>query len=334
MVSIKRYLDYHADENTIRHAVGLLIEKLGECAVAQDPLELIDFRREIQGISEALTPDLPHENILTLAGSAAQALENYNRRVTGRLGKQSSEFQAILKMLRNSLVKIAGENGESIQSLARIGEELERGSCIKDLQSLRLHLDNCLSVVREQIEREKAASKSTIEKLQTVIEDLRETTGASPQRKAPFPVEPRGQQECMAAMQDAAAKGTRHFAVVMVVNRVQPINARFGRKAGDWMLARFKDHVESHLLASDQLFRWTGPAMVAVLERAKALDEVRGLLRRMLDKPLDGTYETEGRSILIPISAAWSTFMLTLEPGTAEKQIEAFIASRYCRDFA
>jgi hypothetical protein len=74
--------------------------------------------------------------------------------------------------------------------------------------------------------------------------------------------------------------------------------------------------------------------MVAVLERAKALDEVRALVRRMLDKPLDETYEIDGRSILIPISAAWSIFMLTSEPGAAEKQIQAFIASRYCRDFA
>jgi GGDEF domain-containing protein len=334
MVSIRRYLDNHLDGNAIRQAVGLLIEKLGQYAVVQDPGECTEFRREIEGIGEALTPDLPPENVLTLAGSAGQALEAYNRRVTGRIGKQSSEFQAIVKMLRNSLATIAGENAESIQSLARIGEELERGTAFKDLQSLKLHLHTCLSGLREQIEREKAASKSTIEKLQIVIEDLRETAGASLQPKSVSIAVPRGRQECIAAMNEAVSKGTRHFALVMVVNRVQPINARFGRDAGDWMLARFKDHVETHFLASDQVFRWTGPAMVAVLERAKALDEVRSLVRRILDKPFDETYEIDGRSILIPISAAWSIFMLTAEPCAAERQIDAFIASRYSRDFA
>jgi hypothetical protein len=125
-------------------------------AHAQDSRELADFRGEIEGISEA------HENILTLAGSAAEAVESYNRRISSRIGRQSSEFQAIVKMLRNSLATVAGENSGSIQRLARIGGELERGTCMKDVQSLRLHLDKCLSGVREQIERAKGTSKSTL----------------------------------------------------------------------------------------------------------------------------------------------------------------------------
>jgi GGDEF domain-containing protein len=142
-----------------------------------------------------------------------------------------------------------------------------------------------------------------------------------------------GQQDCLAALQEAIDRGTRHYVLVTIVNRVQPINARFGRNAGDRMLLRFKEYLENQLTSSDQLFRWTGPAMVALLERQEEFSHVRSLVRRMLDVPIEETYELSGRSVLIPISAAWSMFVLSSTKEATEKQIHAFIASQGCRDF-
>jgi GGDEF domain-containing protein len=115
---------------------------------------------------------------------------------------------------------------------------------------------------------------------------------------------------------------------VMVVNRIQPINARFGRAAGDRILARFKKYIEAQLGASDQLFRWAGPAVVVVMERPQTADQVRALVKRMFDTPVQETLELGTRSVLIPISAAWSVMMLTSTPDALEKEIDAFIASQ------
>lgn len=334
MVSIKRYLNNNAAESVIRQAVALLVEKLGRSAVDDDQRETVEFRRDIQSIVEALTPELPYDNVLTLAESAAQALETHNRQVTVHIGRQRRDFQEIVKTVQSSLVSIAGESNECIQTLVGIGQDLERGTGFRDLPSLKLHLETCLTGVKEQIEREKAASKSTIERLQIVIEELRESAGGNLNGDVSVAaIAARDQNACITAIGEAIRKGTRHYVVVMVVNRIQPINARFGREAGDWMLERFRKHVESQLLPSDRLFRWTGPAMVALLERPKPIDELRGMAKRMLDTPIDETYEVGERSILIPISAAWSIFMLTPDSEAAEKQIHTFIASQYCRDF-
>lgn len=334
LVSIKHHLNHNTAESDIRRAVALLVERLGRSAVYDDPRELAEFRRDIQSISDALTPELPHDNLLTLAESAAQALETQNRQVAGRIGREHRIFHEIVQTIYSSLAKIAGESGECVRALERIDRDLGSGTGFMDLPSLKLHLETCLTAVGEQIEHERAAAKSTIEKLQMVIEELRGSAGGRPDRKSASAASAgRDQNACVAAIAEAIRKGTRHFVVVMVVNRIQPINARFGREAGDWMLGRFREHVESQILASDRLFRWTGPAMVALLERPKALDEVRGVVKRMLDTPIDETYEIGERSILIPISAAWSIFMLTPEAGAAERQIQTFIASQYCRDF-
>jgi GGDEF domain-containing protein len=333
ILSIKRYLNNPSSETALRQAIALLIEKLGACVINGDAQESEDFRDEIWSIHEALTPDLPPEYVLTLAESAARAFEKYNRQMMGAIGKRSSDFQRIIRMLRENLLNIAGENTDSAQFLTSIGEELERGTGFKDLRRLELHLEKCMSNVRGEVEREKAMLETRIERLQIEIENCRRPAEILPQREVDPATGARPKVDCVAAIQQAINRGTRHYAIVMVVNRIQPINARFGRDAGDWMLLRFKEHIESQLLPSDQLFRWTGPAIVAVLERPEGFDYVRGLVKRMLDTRIETTYVIQSRSVLIPISAAWSIFTLPSTAEATEKQIETFIASQGSRDF-
>jgi GGDEF domain-containing protein len=334
MISIKHFLDDTGRTNVTLQVAALLIEKLGECAVEGDPRELENFRGEMRAVRDAITPNLQPEKLLILAGSATQALETYNRRITKAIGLQGGEFQTIIKMLRDGLVKMAGESVQSVQSLNRIGGELERSNGFTDLESLKLHLGSCLTAFREEIEREKSASKAMVEGLQIQVETLREFAEKSPSRKLDAATKLSVQEDCVAAIRAAIAKGTRHHAVVMVVNRVQPINARFGREAGDRMLLAFRNYIEKQLDPSDRLFRWTGPAMVAIMERPQAPDQVRLLVKRMFDTPVQETLDIGSRSVLIPISAAWSVITLTSTPEAVDKQIEAFIAGRGGLDLA
>ena len=349
MVSLKRYLNNTGGESTLRKVAALLFEKLGEYAVTGDSEEFEAFRTEMRAIHDALTPDLPPENLLILAGSATQGLETYNKRISRMIARQGADFQAIIKMIEDSLLKIGGENAEFVRSLGKIDEDLQRCSGFQDLNSLKQNLGVCLSGFRQEIEREKTASKARIEKLQSQIENFRKPgagstgTTASPARapapvRAPRPLRttigPRLREDCMAALQEAIDTGTRHFALVIVVNRVQPIIARFGSDAGKRMLARVEEHLQTQLLASDQVFRWAGPSMVSVLERPEALETVRSTVRRMLEASIEENYNIGGRSVLIPISVAWTLLMLASTPEAMASQIQTFIASQGCHDFA
>src|ERR1035441_6069915 len=183
MISIKRFLHGNDRENAAMQVAALLVEKLGDCAVEGDTQELESFRGEMRAIHGAMTPDLSTENLLVLAGSAAQALEAYNRRITSTISKRGVEFQTIIRMLQDSLLKIGGENLQSVQSLNRIGEELDRGAGFQDLQSVKMHLSVCLSGLREEIERGKNASKTMVEGLQMQIEVFRGLAEKTPERK-------------------------------------------------------------------------------------------------------------------------------------------------------
>ncbi|HWF08062.1 MAG TPA: GGDEF domain-containing protein [Bryobacteraceae bacterium] len=339
MVSIKRFLNSGSDdagsEASLRQAVALLIEKLADCpAVEGDLLAPETFRNQIQAVREGLTPDLPAENVLVLARSAANAQEIYFRHLALALEKHSADFRVIIRMLQESLMKIAGERAAAVDGFSRIGEELQKSTAFKDLNSLKQHLSGCLSGLREEIEREKKASSALIEKLQSELGNLRGPELPASARELDQATELPVQSECLAAIGRAIDSGARYFSVVMVVNRVQRINARFGRDAGDRMLCRFKEHAEKQFFASDRLFRWSGPAIVALIERRENFELIRAQIKRMLDVPVHESLETGGRSVLIPISTAWSLMALNSTAEAAEKQIQTFIASQGDRDFA
>lgn len=335
IVSIKRYLNLSGVEEKPGTALALVLQRLGDCAVDWDADETESFREEMRGITGGLSPVMPHKESLVAAESALQALENYNRRVAQMIDRQSQEFQAIIRMLHDSIVKIAGENVESVACLDRIDEELRQSTSLRELQSLRVHLGHCLPGLREEIRREHLATKSQIERLQIEIErnSSASADGGRPRRRVDLATGLPGREDCAAAIRQASGSGTRHYALVMAVNRIEPISGRFGREAGDWMLSRFREFIETQLVASDMLFRWNGPAMVAILERPQAFEQVRGTFKRLLETPINETFDVAGRSVFIPISTSWSIYTLSADPDVTEKQIQKFVASQGCRDF-
>ena len=336
MVSIKQYLNGTSLEISLRQAVALLVRKIGECAVEDEPDELDNFRREISGVHDALTPDLPAENLLILAGSAAETLEAYNRQVSRAIVRRDSAYQAIIRMFQDGLEKIASGDPESLQNLRSINGEWESGAGFRNPPSLKPRLSTCLDAILDGFAREKAASKALIEKLRIQVESLRPAAAASSLRQVdgatgqPHRTGLLPQKDCTAAIVEAIERGTRHYAVVMVVNRFHPISVRLGSEAGDWMLARFGEFVENQLQPSDRMFRWSGAAVVAILERQQSFDQVRVVVRRMLDNPLQETWDSAGRSVLIPLSAVWSVIMLNSTAEATEKRIQDFAASHGC----
>src|ERR1700722_6986260 len=215
MVSLKRYLNNTGGESTLRQAAALLLEKLGEYAVVGDSGEFETFPTETKAIQDALTPDLPPENLLVLAGSATQGLETYNKKISRMIATQGSDFQAIIKMIEDSLLKIGGENAEFVQGLGKIAEDLDCSNGFNDLQSLKLHLGTCLSGFRKEIEREKTASQAMIERLRGEIEKSREPGSWLTRRKVAQATDPSankpsreakaalGREECIDAIQEA-----------------------------------------------------------------------------------------------------------------------------------
>jgi GGDEF domain-containing protein len=327
LISLKRYLDTDSDRAPLRRIVSLLIAGLGSSAVEGDAAECAAFRGEIRQIGDGLDADLPPANLLIVAESALQALAVHNKRIQSLLADQRIEMTHILGMLQDTVISVAGENIRSGKRLREITLELEESGTLTDLRVLKGRLAECLKGLQEEAQQQKADAAVTMQKLQMTIERSQSgSVSRAPRRLDPVTGLP-CRDDALIAIQAAIDGGARQYAIAMVVNRVQTINLRFGHEVGDRMLLGFKEHMEKQLAPPDQLFRWPGPALVAIIARPEPIGSVRVEVKRMLESKIEVDYSGEGRSVLIPVSAGWSALPLVSTADT-DKQIVAFIASQ------
>ena len=268
------------------------------------------------------------ERLFVTAGAAVQAMENYNLRIAALIRKQSAELQSVVAMITETAAKIGGENTRSVQRLHEIANKFEHAATFEDLRALKSHLADCLQSFREEVQRQKAESDITIRSLQHEIQQ-RPVNGGVVAMDDLDPVTGLFRQAAgLQAMRAATDSGKRLYVVAMVVKGVQSVNARFGFEVGDRMLRAFKNKMERYLLHADRMFRWDGPAIVVLMDRAEPISQVRTQIRRMVDSHIDESFDVDGRSVLIPITAEWLAFPLLPPVGLAGRQIQSFIASQ------
>lgn len=329
VLSLKSFLNASESEVALRRVVSLLIEKIGSAAVKGDGDEHADFSLEMNDLRDRLAAEVASENLLIMAGSAVQTMENYNLRMSMLIRKQAAELQSVIAMVTETALKIGGESSRSAQRLQEIGNHFEKAGSLDDLKALKAHLGECLNSFREEVDRQKRESDSAIQSLQRQVgQSAAEitlpsglTSGEPPDPVTGLPCKPVALQ----AMQAAAESGMRLYVVAMVVKGVQSVNTRFGFEVGDRILRTFKDNLERHLSRKDKLFRWEGPAILALMDRPEPVGQVRTQIRRILDGRLEQNFTVDGRSVLIPIHADFLIFPLMPPMSQAVRQIQKFV---------
>ncbi len=336
MVSIKRHMAQSEQEIALRQVVTLLLDGIATRVAQGDRNEYETFQSNMRRIQSEVETEASGDTLLVSAGSVVQALGDYGQNTTRFIRKQGVELQNIISMLTRTVISIGAGGDRSVQRLQEIGKKLESAVELEDVQILKARLGDCLDTVREECAQQKTEANELVDSLHREIESTKERATDLTQSQDLDPVTGLLVQEAAeAALQVLLKKGGRRYLVTAVVNRMQPINARFGHTVGNQVLRTFKDFFEKQITPGDRLFRWNGPALVALLERTESLEAVRSEVRKMLDRTInDVLFDVGGRQVLIPISAAWSVFMLIPPITTATKQIQTFIASQGGRDYA
>jgi GGDEF domain-containing protein len=100
----------------------------------------------------------------------------------------------------------------------------------------------------------------------------------------------------------AIERGRQAYAVVFYLHRMALTNARFGEVIGNQVILFCSQHLATAVLrADDHLFRWQGPAFVAIIERQESLQTVNSEIQRLATAPISRHFETPSRSVYLPI---------------------------------
>ena len=338
MISLKSYwLRENGEETDAAHRriISLLLQGIALHAVEGDQGDYERFRAELDKSQKNVSPEVPIAELMLIVGGVLHSMEEYNQRTSKFVRRQSTELQHMVSMLTQTVISIGSSSDRSVAKLQEIDKSIERVSQVEDIQILKLRLGECLEAVREEASRQKRDGASALHALKGELEHAQERMGSFTLRHeldacTALPMK----ADAQAAIEAAMSSAHPTYLLIAVCSRVQAINARFGYAVGDHVLAAFADHFRKGLSARDKLYRWHGPALVALLERSERIDRVRSEIRQFADTKLEKTIEVGRRTVLIPISASWSLLPVAAPMEAFLRQIDAFSAAQIPRDFA
>ena len=315
------------------HVVRVLVQGIGQHAVAGEADECLRFRESIKEVSDALVDDIAPADLLVHAGSVLSALESHNRRTTSRLHLQQMELQNMLKMLTSTVGIVSAVSDANVNRLNEIEMQVASASELDDVRMIKGKLSDCLSDIRKEAENQRKETGATIKQLTQGLDEARQRSLSileNPEQDVVtgLPLRP----EAETALAQSGKGGPQSYVAVLVLDRLQTLNVRFGREAGDEVLAEFSRMIRKLLPPEDRIYRWSGAALLAIMPRAVSIERVRSEIGRIMETKLEHTIQTPSRSILLPVGARWTLFPMMAAPRLMYQKIDAFAAAPVPRD--
>lgn len=216
---------------------------------------------------------------------------------------KTKQLQALLTSVAQTVSHICSASDDCATRLDRIEEQIEEAAGLEGVRVLRFQLEECLQMLREETRRQREDISRTIVRLQKGIElaqagDAEDAT-LPPEIDKVSGLEMRASAE--RAMAAASERGGVAYAALFVVDRLHLINAQFGYATGDRILREFCEHLRRSLTPEDQLFRWTGPAFLAVIECSEAPAEVEAEIQHIAGGQLEAAVQIGNGCVRLPI---------------------------------
>jgi|SRR5882724_7723062 len=261
-----------------------------------------------------------------------KAMDESTQETVQRNSVLTPELQKTLSAAVQTAVGFCSAASHCAQRLGEIEQQIEEASAIDGVRVLRFRLLESLQALREETQHRHVQMNETLAQLREQVEVAQGVRSAALSvSPALDPLTSLETRECAErAMAAAIERGGPAYAALFVVDRLHLFNARYGYATGDQILRRVHRHVESCLSPEDCLFRWTGPAFMALLERREDAGGVQDEMSRITSVKLEATVQIGNGSVLLPIACTSLLLPLAQTAGLAEltQRIDAFIGEQ------
>jgi diguanylate cyclase (GGDEF)-like protein len=331
VISIKKFLSQNdtEEDRTPLHVVRILVQGIGEHAAPGDTDDCARFRESMEAVAGALVDEIAPEELLVQAGFVLKGLEDHSRRALRHHTLQTAELQNMLKMLTSTVGTISEASKSNASILSDIEKHVSVTSELNDVRVMKAKLADCLIDIRKEVERQRAETTKIIQELRVDLEQVRHDSPVDKGTDAitGLPLRP----EAEAALAEASRASSRNYAAIVVIDRLQTLNARFGREAGDEIMIAFIRIFQKQLNSKDRMFRWGGPALLALLPRQASFELVRGEMSRIMEMKMEHTIQIASRTVLIPIAVRWCLLPMMTVSRLMYQKIDEFAAGPITR---
>ncbi len=203
----------------------------------------------------------------------------------------------------NRLVPVENPTEETLLRVVQILRGMvETAGHTGDVQEIKSKLADCLKSVLEEVERRHGTATASLDS----VTGLPDRAGAED------------------AILRAYAADTPACVGILVVDRLNTLNLRFGSKVGDEILLHYAEALRKQLPPEDRLFYWGAGALVALLLRPARIEQMRREFGRLVDSEYEHTVNTPSRVVHLPIQPRWAVWPMMASPALLIQKIEGF----------
>lgn len=309
MISIKRHIAESPDQLTaalVRIPYALL-EALANYSVQYDRAEFEKNRAALRKLRKDLEGVRNSTDALGVTGSIVRTIEAYNRGAASFMEMRAREMNAVVTLCMSKLQDMADGNGAAAENLQRLGQTLENANRTEDVRELKKELAESLQSVRREADFQQAQSAAVRSQARELAGKLK--ASVAPAEDADPATGLPGARSAENAMQQALEQHLHTFGVLFAVG-LGTVIRRFGSERAEEAMATIAREIASALGAGDALFRWKGPILLALLERAPEERGVPPELQRVAALHPEFAVDADGKVLKIPLKISSISFHL------------------------
>jgi GGDEF domain-containing protein len=126
------------------------------------------------------------------------------------------------------------------------------------------------------------------------------------------------------------SSGKEFIVGLFVMDRLASINGRFGRLVGDEILLMGAQHL-AQKLSGAALYRWSGPAFVAILDISGNAAAVENHLKQAGAMRFEKTIEADNRSVLLLVTSSFQVTRVShsMSPDAIFRGMDTFLSENF-----
>jgi GGDEF domain-containing protein len=307
----------------------VLIRGIGRYAIEGDPYELKRLQHRMSGIAETLAVGSSPEDLLVGIGKTLRTLEEYNRGAAVIFKGQFEELRGMLSTMTATVKFVTSSSETSLKQLSVVEAKLQRAGTLEDIRQVKTSLTDCLSLVRSESLRLQGETRGRMAELKNEVERLSSRLKAAATDDSEDPVTGlKGRSLAEEEIKNKIRVGKDFTVALFILDRVASINARFGRLVGDDILITGAKTL-AQKLSGTTLYRWSGPAFVAVFDPSVNLTQAQFRATQAAAMRVEKSIEADNRSVLIVITASCHLQRVSIASSPEEilRKMDEFMAA-------